>query len=116
MTEAALQQKVIRKLRALWPNVLIVNKSPSPFDKRGISDLLVALPHPQCVFPVFIPIELKRPGLNAEKELTEPQIAFLNKAVKAGCPRIVASSWEEIIDVLTRLGFNTGVNGSLSAA
>lgn len=93
MTEKALQQSVIKKLRhevgGVW-----VNKSPSPWDKVGVCDII------GCIDGRFVAIELKRPGLDPYKHLSPAQEQFLAAVEAAGGIAIAASSWSNVLYAL----------------
>lgn len=105
MTEKALQAKVLKKLRAEFGGVW-VNKSPSPWDSQGIADII------GCVRGRFIAIELKRPGLDAWKNMTDPQHRFCTKVLDNDGIFVAASSWEEVRRILAiNLEHYTGTSG-----
>jgi hypothetical protein len=97
VTEKNLQASVLKKLRrdvgGAW-----VNKSPSPWDKVGVCDIL------GCLNSRFVAIELKRPGLDAEKHLTPAQAKFLAAVEQAGGVSIAASSWSGVYNALRNRG------------
>lgn len=91
MTERALQAQVMRRLRKLggvW-----VNKSPSPWDKEGLADIL------GCWKGRFIAIELKAPGRykNPCDGLTGAQLFFLTLVRNSGGVAVCADSWEGVL-------------------
>lgn len=98
MLERDLQAKVLKKLRALggfW-----INKSPSPWDAEGISDIL------GCFDGRFIAIELKAPGKYADpwKGLKDAQRRFLARVTDNGGTAICADSWETVESELRKDG------------
>lgn len=90
MTERALQQKVMKWLKTL--NKTWVNKSPSPWDKRGIVDILGGLKGR------YVVIELKEPGKykNPHEGLSSEQMTFLSEVKKDGGVAVVADSLETV--------------------
>lgn len=99
MNERALQSKVLKYLRkvgGVW-----INKSPSPWDKEGISDIL------GCYAGRFVAIELKSPVASTKSawgRCTDAQRHFLEKVREAGGAAFAADSLEEVLDQLALWG------------
>lgn len=91
MTERALQAKVLKNLRLEYGyDGVWINKSPSQWDKKGISDIIgVFKGHPFA-------IELKKPGAykgSPAMGLSIPQAEFLLAFSRAGGSVIVTDDW-----------------------
>ena len=87
--ESQLQAKIQKALRREFPNSLFFKTYGSPFQRKGLPDII------GCVNGFFIGIEVKVPG--RENTLTELQKDTLDEIQKAGGIAFMTTSVEHAV-------------------
>jgi len=90
--ESQLQAKIQKALRGEFPNSLFFKTYGSPFQRKGLPDII------GCVNGIFIGIEVKVP--RKENTLTELQKDTLDEIRKAGGIAFMTTSVEHAVQSL----------------